>query len=140
MFAATKISETTRTTPCTTGKSRLKMASTTRRPDPRPGEDRLRDHGPAQELGKLQAEQGDDGDRGVLERVRAENARLGQALGPRRAHVVLPQHLEHARPHEPGQPTEDDGRQAHRRQHEVGQRAGAVDGEPWAGWHPRRRR
>src|SRR4029077_3197187 len=33
-LTATKISETTRTTPCTTGKSRLKIASTTSRPMP----------------------------------------------------------------------------------------------------------
>ena len=99
-------------------------------PDARPREDGLRHHRAAQELGELQAEQGHDRDRGVLERVGASTRGLGQALGPRGPHVVLAQHLEHARAHQAGQPPEDDGRQAHRGKHQVGEGAAAVDGQP----------
>src|SRR5882724_4532673 len=49
--------------------------------EPRPGEDRLSQHGAAHELAGLQAEQGEDRDGGVAQGVLAEHPRLAHALG-----------------------------------------------------------
>src|SRR4030095_8734241 len=65
--------------------------------EPRPREDRLGEDGAAQEEADLHAEHGDDGVDGVLEHVAGNHRTLGQALGARRAHVVLADDLEHAR-------------------------------------------
>src|SRR5882724_2845936 len=65
--------------------------------EPRPREDRLGENGPAQEEADLHAEHGDDGVDGVLEHVAGDHRALGEALGARRAHVVLADNLEHAR-------------------------------------------
>ena len=73
-------------------------------PHARPREDRLGHHRAAQELRELEPEQRHDRDRGVAERVQREHAPLAEPLGARGAHVVLPEHLQHARAHEPREP------------------------------------
>ena len=57
------------TVPCTSGKSRLRMASTASRPMPGPRKDRLGDDRAAEQRAKLQAEHRDRRDERVLERV-----------------------------------------------------------------------
>src|SRR5262249_8064624 len=72
---------------------------------PRPREDRLGQHGTAQEVPGLDAHDGGDRQQGVPEAVAHNDRALDDALGPRGADVVLAQHLEHARAREP----RDDG-------------------------------
>src|SRR4030095_6343538 len=60
-------------------------------------EDALHDDGPADERRELQAHHRDDRDHGVLQNVSRDDGGLRQPLGPRRADVVLAQHLEHHR-------------------------------------------
>src|ERR1700682_6240355 len=71
--------------------------------EPRPGENRLRQDGPAQEKAYLEPEHRDDGVDRVLEHVPRDDGALGQALGARRADIVLADDLEHARAREPRQ-------------------------------------
>ena len=53
-----------------------------------------------------------------------------EALGPRGAHVVLAEHLEHARPGEPRDDRRGDGAERHGGHDEVGEVAAAGGGEP----------
>src|SRR5512145_2300636 len=66
-------------------------------PDPRPREDGLGDDGTAEQGAELQPGDGQDGDGRVPEGVLGDDEDLGEALGPRRPHVVLPQDFEHRR-------------------------------------------
>src|SRR5580765_2271279 len=85
-------------------------------PEPGPGEDRLRQDGAAQEEAHLHPQHRDDRVDRVLEHVAADDGALGQALGARRADIVLADDLEHARAREPrerggGRRAERDGGQ-----------------------------
>src|SRR5215472_499465 len=92
--------------------------------EPRPGEHRLREDGPTEEEAHLHAEHGDDGIHGVLEHVTRDHRALGQALGPRRAHVVLADDLEHARSREPRQRSRGGGAKSDGGEHEMPQHIG----------------
>src|SRR5256885_8984745 len=61
------------------------------------GKERLGDDGVAEEAADLESDHGDDGDERVLEGVLGNDHSLAEALGLRRAHVVLAQHFEHSR-------------------------------------------
>ena len=65
--------------------------------DAGPGEDRLGEHGARHQRADLQADDRDDGDERVAQRVHADDAEAAQALGACGAHIVLAQHLEHGR-------------------------------------------
>ena len=82
-------------------------------------EHRLRDDEPADQEGELDPDDRDHGQDGVLERVAPDDDALGLALGPRRADVVLAQHLEQGRARDPHD--ERRGAVAHREggQHEL---------------------
>src|SRR2546427_4505053 len=67
-------------------------------PKPRPAEHRFGEDRPAEQGAELEPDGGDDRDERVAEGVTPEDRPLGEALGPRRAYVVLPEHLEYARP------------------------------------------
>src|SRR5437867_8241783 len=60
-------------------------------------EDRLEDHGAAEDLRDLDAEAGDDGDEGVLQAVLEHHAALADSLRPRGTDVVLAQDVEQHR-------------------------------------------
>src|SRR3989441_2702508 len=91
--------------------------------DARPGEDRLGDDRAAEQRAKLDPDDGHDRDRGVLERVLPNDRRTAHAFGPRRADVVLAQHLEHARPRQPRDAGGREEPEGDRRQDEVLERA-----------------
>src|SRR6266850_1866316 len=65
--------------------------------EPGPGEHGLGEDGPAEQIAHLHPDHGEDRVERVLEHVPRDDHPLGQALGARRAHVVLPDDLEHAR-------------------------------------------
>src|SRR4029450_7938876 len=65
--------------------------------DPRQIEDRLGDPGAADEKRELDADDRDDREQRVLERVPPDDDAPGLSLGPRRADVVLTHHLEQGR-------------------------------------------
>ena len=67
------------------------------------GEDGLHDHAAADEPGQRQPEDGHQGQDGVAECVLADDHALGEPLGARRLHVVLPHHLQHALAHVAGE-------------------------------------
>src|SRR5712692_1883895 len=92
--------------------------------EPRPGEDRLRQDGPAQEKAHLQPQHRDDGIDRVLEHVPRDDGTLGEALGTRRADVVLPDDLEHARAREAREGGGRGGAERHRGQDEMPQHVG----------------
>ena len=98
--------------------------------EPRPAEDGLHDDGAGQEVPELQAEDRDHGDERVLEGVAHDDAPPGEALGPRGAHVVLAEHLQHARPGEPRDDRRGDGAERHGRQDQVGEVAATGGREP----------
>src|SRR5215475_7852494 len=58
-------------------------------------EDRLGEHGAAQVVAELEAEDGENRDHGVAEGMPIDDEPIRDALGARRAHVILAQHLEH---------------------------------------------
>src|SRR5207237_4350026 len=64
-------------------------------------EDYLHDDEPAQEPAAPPADEGDDGQERIPERMAVDDGALGEALGARRAHVVLANHLQHLRAREP---------------------------------------
>src|SRR5580765_2184277 len=99
-------------------------------PEPRAAEDGLHDDGAGQEVPELQAEDRDDGDERVLEGVAHDDTPPREALGPRGAHVVLAEHLEHARASEPRDDGRGDGAERHGGQDEVGEVAAPGGGEP----------
>src|SRR2546426_1543590 len=63
-------------------------------------EDRLGDDRAREDVRDVQADDRDDRDQGVAQRVLHEHEALGHALGARRAQEILSQHLEHAGAHE----------------------------------------
>src|SRR3984893_12479447 len=65
-------------------------------------EDDLHDHEPAPEPTGPPPDEGDHRQERVAQGVAVDHRALGQALGPRGAHVVLAHHLEHLRAGEPG--------------------------------------
>ena len=84
------------------------------------------------EAGDLHAEDGDDRDRGVAQTVAVQRLCPRQALGPRRADVVLVQHVERRRADEPQQHGALRQRQRDRRQDER-PAASAGSSQPWRG-------
>jgi len=62
------------------------------------GEDRFRDHRAGGQADEGEADDRDDGDQGIAEDVLHRHASLGEALGPGRGHVALPEDIEHAGP------------------------------------------
>src|SRR6266566_4219715 len=73
------------------------------------GEDRLDDHAAADEAGEREAEDRDDREQRVAERVLADHHALRKALGAGGLNVVLAHHLEHRLAHvarEAGEPAE----------------------------------
>ena len=98
--------------------------------DAGPGEDGFGDDCAGEQRAELQAQHGDDGDHGVAQGVAVDDGALGQAFGAGGADVVLAELFEHRGAHHAG---EDGGeRSAHGEggENEVGERAGAGDGEP----------
>src|SRR5438132_12884182 len=71
--------------------------------DAGPGKHRFRDHRAAEQVPGLQRDHRHDRDEGVRERVPPHQAEEPDALGARRAGVVLMQDLQQAAPHVPGQ-------------------------------------
>src|SRR3546814_747829 len=63
-------------------------------PEPRQIEDVLDDDGAGEQEGELQAHDGDHGDERVAHRMAPERGAAREALGARRADVVLPQGLQ----------------------------------------------
>ena len=92
----------------------------------RPGEDRLGQHGAAEEHAGLDPDHRDDGHQRVLEPVPHHHRPLHQALGPGRADVVLSEDLQHGAPGEAGDDGDGGGGQRHRRQHEVAEEVAQV--------------
>src|SRR4029453_1190376 len=94
------------------------------------GKHRLYDYGAGQEGAELQADDGDDRDQRVLQRVADDDALLAQAFGARGDQVLLAEYFEHGAARQSG----DDGRGA------------IADGERWqdqsfpafaaGGWEP----
>ena len=98
--------------------------------DARPREDRLGDDRAGQHGAELQAEDRDDRDQAVAERVPEHGARARHAARPRRQHVELAQLLEHARARHPRQHRRQRRAERDRRQHQVRQRAAARHRQP----------
>ena len=86
----------------------------------------LDDDDAGDEAGDLHAEDRDDRDRGVAQAVAVQRLRARQALGPRRADVVLVQHVERRRAHEAQQHGALRQGQRDRRQHQRLGRRGRV--------------
>src|SRR5436309_2257540 len=63
--------------------------------DARPGEDGLGQHGAAQQVAGLDADDRDDGNQRVLQSMAQHDRALDDALGPRRPDVVLAKRLQH---------------------------------------------
>src|SRR5438067_2283869 len=70
--------------------------------DARPGEDGLDDDRPAEDVAKLEADDRDQRNQGVAQPVPTQHRKLAQALGSGGPHIVLGQHLEHARTDQAG--------------------------------------
>src|SRR5215470_3323817 len=92
--------------------------------EPRPGEHRLGEDGPAEEEAHLHAQHGDDRIDGVLEHVARDHRALGQPLGAGGADVVLADDLEHARSRETRQGGGRGGAEGDGGQHEMPQHVG----------------
>ena len=97
---------------------------------PGPREDRLREDRAAQQPAELIAEHGHHRDERVLQRVLDDHQPLGQPLGACGAHEILPEDLEHpgarlARQHAGAEESE-----AHGREHQVAEGAGAARRQP----------
>src|SRR5438132_2124910 len=92
--------------------------------EPRPGEVRLRQVGPAQEPALSPLQHLCDVVARVLEHVPRDDGALGQTLGARRADIVLPDDLEHARAREPREGGGRGGAGRHRGQGEMQQHCG----------------
>ena len=99
-FASTKNTEITTVTLMIAGKSTAVIDPIAYWPMPGPAEHHLDHERAAQQVPELDAERGDDRHQRVPERVPREHRPLGEPLGPRRAHVVGADHLQHARPRE----------------------------------------
>ena len=91
--------------------------------DAGPREHRLGHHRAAQQERRLQADQGDDRDQRVAQRVMDDHHRLAQALGARRAHEVGAQHLQHGGARQPRDRPDQHRAQGRRRQDQAGQAA-----------------
>src|SRR6266571_5240675 len=98
--------------------------------EPGPAEHGLDDDRPGQEIAELQPEDRQHGNEGVLESVAEDHAPPGQTFRPGRAHVVLAEHLEHARPGQPGDDGGGDGPQRDRGENEVEKVPAPRRGEP----------
>jgi hypothetical protein len=81
----------------TTITSRLEMDWKISRPRPRQVKHVFHHDGAGQQLGKLQAHDGDDRDQRIAQHMAPQRGALRQALGARGAHEVLAQHLQHGR-------------------------------------------
>ncbi len=92
-------------------------------------EDRLGDDGAAQEQPELEAGDRDEGQRRVDEGVAADDEPLGDALGPRGAHVVEVDHLQHARADDAEEERGREGGQGERGHDEGGPALPAGDGK-----------
>ena len=86
-----------------------------------PGEHGLGEDGAAQQIARLHAHHGDDGDERVLQRVPPDHHALAQALGARGADIVLAERLQHGGAREPGDDGDRRRRERHRGQHEMGE-------------------
>src|SRR5215813_3380531 len=80
-------------------------------PDAGEGEDALRHDRASYEEREAHADDGHDGKRRRLQRVSQEHTARGEALGKGRAHVVLAEHPQHARPSHPRDERHVDQRQ-----------------------------
>ncbi len=81
-----------------------------------PLEHRLGDHGAAEDAADVDGHDGGQRDHRVAEPVAHDHRALRQTFGPRRADVVLVEHLEHARPRVARVGRQRDQHQRHRRQ------------------------
>ena len=96
----------------------------------RPREDRLRDDRAPEQDAELEADDGDEGDRGVLQRVLVGHHEGADPRGARGAHVVLGQHLEHARARHARDAGHGESAEGHRGQHQRGETVAARRGKP----------
>src|SRR5207244_2523766 len=94
-------------------------------PEARPAEHGLDDHGARQQIAELEPEDRDHRDQRVLQRVPHDDPPPRQALGARRPHVVLAEHLQHARAGEARDDRGSDHPERHARQAEVPEGAAA---------------
>ena len=79
--SARRCAAITSATPCTTGRSRYRMASTSSRPDARPAEKGLGDDGAAQQEAELQPDDREQRRGDVAQRVAEDGLAPGQPLG-----------------------------------------------------------
>ena len=86
---------------------------------PRPGEDHLGEERAGEEEGHVERHQRHQRDGGVAEGVAQDDQPLAQPLRPRRAHVVLVDHLQHRGAQEAGVPGDPARRQHRHRQDQV---------------------
>src|SRR5690606_15807013 len=82
-------------------------------------EDRLGQDGAAENARNLEHHDGDERDEGIAGGVLGDDGPLAQTLGPRRAHVVLAQYLEHGGAHEPAPARQVEQGQYRHRQEEM---------------------
>src|ERR1700722_18432496 len=90
--------------------------------DPRPGEDRLRQHRPSHQAGNREADDRHHRQEGVAQGVNADDPGGRQPLGARGAHVIFAQDFEHRGASHAGGDRERHGAEHDRRQDEVPQR------------------
>ena len=83
------------------------------------GEDGFGDERPAQQAAHLDPQQGDDGNQGVAEGMAVVHFPRREPLGVRRTDIVIAEHVEHARPHEAGDPRHRIRSQGHGRHDQV---------------------
>ena len=95
-----------------------------------PGEHDLDDHDAGEQVGELDAGDGHDRHQRVAQHVAADDHPAGEALGPGRAGVVLPERLERAGPDEPGEDGARHRADDHGGQHEVPRPLDRVLGQP----------
>src|SRR5207249_7249433 len=88
-----------------------------------PAEDRLGKDGTREKTPERQADDRDRGDEGVTQPMPEHNGALAQALRLGRAHVVLTEHLEHARARHAGDDRRREVAERQRGQHEMDQAA-----------------
>ena len=90
-------------------------------PDAGPGEDGFRHHRTAQQEADLKPDQRHHRDQRVAQSVARPHQPLGQALGPRGAHMVLAQHVQHRGAGHAGDGADEHAAQRQRRQGDGGQ-------------------
>ena len=91
--------------------------------DAGPGEHGLRHHGAAEQERRLQADQGDDRDQRIAQRVMHDHDGLAQALGARGAHEIGAQHFQHGGACQPRDRSDQHQAKRQRRQDQARQSA-----------------